>query len=109
MEHYKVKFAQEANADIRAAVRYVAVDLRETDTAERMAIRIKEEATSLKDMPERFPLVPDRYLASLGVRMTSVGNYLIFYIVNRDKRQVEISRVLYGKRNLIEILTKSNL
>lgn len=108
MEHYKVKFTEKTNADIRAAVRYVAIDLREPDTAERMAIRIKEEAASLKNMPERFPLVPDRYLASLGFRMTSVGNYLIFYIVNHDKRQVEISRVLYGKRNWIKILTEDN-
>ena len=109
MEHYKVKLTENANADIRAAVRYIAVDLREPDTAERMAIRIKEEAVSLKNMPERFPLVPDRYLASLGFRMTSVGNYLIFYTVNHEDRQVEISRVLYGKRNWIEILTKNNL
>lgn len=106
MEHYKVKFTEKTQEDIRAAVRYIAVDLREPDTAERMAIRIREEAVSLKNMPERYPLVPDRYLASLGFRMTSVGNYLIFCIVNHNERQVEISRVLYGKRNWIEILTK---
>lgn len=108
MERYKVKFTEKANADIRAAVRYIAVDLREPDTAERMAARMKEEAASLKNMPERFPLVADRYLASFGFRMTSVGNYLIFYIVNQKERRVEISRVLYGKRDWINILTENN-
>ena len=97
MERYKIKFTKKAKADIRTAVRYIAVDLREPETAERMAVRIKKEAMSLQSMPERFPLVSDRYLASLGYRTTSVGNYLIFYIVSREEHRVEISRVLSGR------------
>lgn len=108
MEHYNVKFTEHARSDIRASVHYIAVDLREPDTAKRMAVRFKEEIASLKNMPDRFPLVSDQYLASLGLRMTSVGSYLIFYLVNHEKGQVEIFRVLYGKRNWIGILTAQN-
>lgn len=108
MERYKVKLTEKARSDIRTSIRYIAVDLREPDTAQRMAVRIKEEITSLKNMPERFPLVSDSYLASFGFRMTTVGNYLIFYLVNHEESKVEISRVLYGKRNWIGILTEQN-
>lgn len=97
----------QARADVRAAVRYIAVDLREPDTAKRMVIRFKEAVLSLKDMPERFPLVHDSYLASSGFRTTQVGNYLIFYRVNREEHQVEIIRVLYGKRDWISILQEN--
>lgn len=107
MERFKVKYTKQALADVHAAVRYIAVDLQEPDTAKRMAIRFKEAVISLKDMPERFPIVHDSYLASLGFRTIQVGNYLIFYIVNRKEYQVEISRVLYGKRDWINILTKA--
>lgn len=107
MGRFKVRYTEQARADVHAAVRYVAVDLRETDTAKRMAIRFKEAVGSLKDMPERFPLVHDSYLASLGFRTAQVGNYLIFYTVNHKECQVEVSRVLYGKRDWTAIIKES--
>ncbi len=105
MEHYKVVVYKSAKEDIRSAVTYISKTLRESDTAQNMARRFREAILSLSDMPERFPVVPDSYLASLGFRMTSVGNYLIFYIVQKDAHKVDVVRVLYGRRNWIELLT----
>ena len=48
------------------------------------------------------------YLSTLGIRVTSVGNYLIFYVVNHEDRRVDIARVLYGKRDWIRILTEND-
>lgn len=105
MERYKVVLSQKAKAEIRAIVRYIAVNLREPVTAKRMQKRFKEMAASFKIMPKRFALVPDSYLASAGFRMTSVGNYLVFYTLDEDKKTVNISRVLNGRQNWIELLT----
>ncbi len=109
MEHYDVILTKKARADIQAAIRYIARDLREPATAAGMLDRFKVEIMSLQTMPERFGLVPDEYLASLGIRMTAVGSYLIFYVVNHGEHRVYVPRVLYGRRNWIEILTKDNL
>lgn len=108
MEHYEIMVYETAESDIRDAVGYISKTLRELNTAQAMSKRFQEAITSLNKMPERFPLVPDSYLASIGIRTTSVGNYLIFYTVNQAERRVEVSRVLYGKRNWIRILTDDN-
>lgn len=104
MEHYKVHLSREAEADIRSAVRYVAVHLQEPSTAEHMLDSFAEAIASLKTLPERFGLVADSDLAALGLRMLTVGNYLISYVVNRGELRVDIPRVLYGKRNWIQLL-----
>lgn len=108
MGHYEILVHEAARADIRGIVGYIARDLREPNTARAMSKRLQDAILSLGNMPERFPLVSDKYLASLGLRTTSVGNYLIFYIVNPEGHRVDIFRVLYGKRDWIRILTESN-
>lgn len=109
MEHYEVFVHETAKADIRDAVGYIAKNLREPNTARAMSERLRDAILSLSSMPERFPLVRDNYLASMGIRATSVGNYLIFYVVNHEKRRVDIARVLYGKRDWIRILTENDI
>ena len=105
MERYNVILSLEARADIREIVRYIAKELREPSTAEQMLDRIDEAVASLEIMPEKYALVADEYLASCGIRMVVVKKYLIFYTVEHSKSEVNISRVLYGKRNWIELLT----
>lgn len=105
MEHYKVVLSLRGEAEIRAIIQYIAVNLHEPDTAKRMQRRFKEMAASLKTMPKRFAPVPDSYLASAGFRVTSVGNYLVFYTLDEDKKTVNIARVLNGRQNRIALLT----
>ena len=104
MEHYEIFVYDSAKQDIRDAIGYISKILREPETAHNMLSRFQEEIFSLADMPERYPIVSDCYLASLGFRVTSVGNYLIFYIVKKELNHVDIIRVLYGKRNWIDLL-----
>ena len=108
MERYKVDVTDEAKADIRAASRYIAVELRQPDTAESLLDSFDEEITSLEIMPERYGTVHDGYLASLGIRMTMVKNYVLFYLVDRTALTVTIIRMLHGRRDWISILTEQN-
>lgn len=100
--------SRKALLDIREVIRYIAVNLREPLVAEGMLEKFRTEILSLQTMPERFGMVSDAHLASMGLRMTSVDNYLIFYVVDREARRVDIPRVLYGKRNWIDILYREN-
>ncbi len=109
MEHYDVILSSTAESDIRGIVRYIAVDLREAATAEKMLDKFDDAIRSLESMPERNPLVSDPDLAALSLRMQPVGNYLIFYVVNHGAHQVNIVRVQYGRRDWIKILTESCL
>ena len=104
MDAYDVILSQEAEKDIRKIIRYLAVDLGEPNTADKMLHRLEDEIKSLRVMPERYALVADADLAAIGVRAISVGNYLMFYTVNRGAHRVNILRVQHGRRNWSEIL-----
>lgn len=105
MERYNVILSLEAREDIREIVRYIAKELREPSTAEQMLDRIDETVASLEARPEKYALVTDEYLALCGIRMVVVKKHLFFYTVDHSKSEVNISRVLYGKRNWIALLT----
>lgn len=106
MEPYDVIVYASAQEDIREAVRYLADTLLERDTAHDLLLRFRKELLSLSAMPERFPLVPDQYLASYGFRTASVGNHLIFFTVRKKARKVDVVRVLYARRNWAELIKR---
>ena len=106
MERYKVNVTDEAKADIRAAARYIAVELRQPDTAEKLLDSFDEAIMSLEEMPERYGYVRDEYLANCGIRMMAVKNYLMFYLADRAAVTVTILRMLHGRRDWISILTE---
>ena len=105
MERYKVGVTDKAKADIRAAARYIAAELRQPAAAENLLGSFNEEITSLEKVLEGYGTVHDEYLASLGIRMIMVKNYLIFYLVNRTALTVTIIRALHERRDWISILT----
>ena len=105
MERYKVGLTDSAKTDIRVAARYIAVNLREPDTAERLLDRFDEALAELETMPMSHACVHDAFLASRGVRMTQAGNYLLFYLAISETLTVKVLRVLYGRRDWFSILT----
>jgi len=56
----------------------------------------------LEDNPFLFPLLKDSFLNQSGYRMVPVDNFLLFYVI--ESNEVQIHRILYGKRNYLEIL-----
>ena len=106
MKRCKVVVTDAAKADIRAAARYIAVELRQPETAEKALDRFDEEIAALETMPQSHGLVQDEYLAERGIRMTMAGNYMLFFLADRSASTVTILRVLHGRRDWIGILTE---
>ena len=104
MERFKVLVTDAAKADIRAAARYIALELRQPDTAGRLLDRFDEEIAALETMPQSHGLVHDEHLASLGIRMTMAGNYMLFFLADRSASTVTIFRVLHSRRDWMNIL-----
>ncbi len=109
MKHYDVILSGTAESDIREIIRYIAVALREPATAEKMLDQFDDAIRSLVSMPERNPPVSDPDLAAMAIRLQLVGNYILFYTVDKNAHKVNIVRVQHGKRDWIKILTESCL
>lgn len=102
--NYNIEITEPAERDLREIGTYISKELLEPDTAKRVVSKIAEVIISLEDMPLRNALVDDERLAQKGLRKTILDNYIIFYIVNAEKKLVTIIRILYGKRDWINLL-----
>lgn len=103
MESYQVLYSDEALDDLRDTYSYIAFVLKEPLVAARLIQRLRKEIQTLGYFPERYHLVNIDAMRLLGMRQKTVGNFVIFYMTDDQKRTVNIVRVLYGKRNLNEI------
>ena len=76
----------------------------EPNLAVKLQVRLEKEIYGLESVPLKYPLVSDKYLSDQGIRKLPVENYIIFYTVSDEKIKINIVRVLYQKRNWMNLL-----
>lgn len=104
MDKYSIDITQSAELDIIGIVGYISDEFLSPETAGELLQRFHETVITLEDFPYRNGLVLDERLALQGIRKTMVDNYLIFYTINEEQKIVTIIRILYSRRNWINIL-----
>ena len=104
MDKYNVNITETAFEDLTSIALYIKDELKEPVVAEKLIAKIKEGIFSLDISPCRHGLVRDKMLAKQGYRPLYVENYIVFYIVTEETKRVDISRVLYARRNWVKIL-----
>lgn len=97
-EQYKVKFTAIAEDDLDDIFQYIAIQLSASDAAISLMDEIEGQIERLCEFPYTGSALLDEVPASRGYRKLVVNNYIIFYIVVEDERQVVIMRILYGGR-----------
>lgn len=58
--------------------------------------------------PESGKLVFDEYLPGIHVRRKIVGKYILFYQVLKEEKVIRILRIVYGRRDMDEVLKRIN-
>ena len=101
---YDIRIMAPAQKDMREIYRYITEELNNPDAATRRILLIDDKINSLKESPNRIPLVRNRYLASKGFRMIIAKNHLIFFIIREETLSISIMRVLHGRRDWMRIL-----
>lgn len=100
---YKVIISPNAIEDIQIIYNYIAYEKKSIVNAELQISRIKENIIKLDTLPNAFKIYPKEPWHSKGLRYFPVDNYLVFYMVDEDIKNVNVLRVIYGKMNLPEI------
>lgn len=67
---------------------------------------LKSSIMKLSVLPKRYPLVEEEPWRSEGVRKLVVKNFLVYYWVDDEYNKVQVTAVIYSKRNQIEQLKK---
>lgn len=104
MTEYKVFIEVPAQRDLHGILLYIAGTLKEPVVARRIYSSIKEQILTLSQMPLRCSVVQDQPYAAIGVRKLLVENYIAFFIVNEEKCEVHVLRILYNRRDWQNIL-----
>lgn len=102
--NYDLHITQTAEKDMNHAADYIEFVLKNPQAADHLLDEAEQKISVLSQFPKQHPLVEDTILASWGIRFTQVGNYLAFYIVSEDKKQINIVRFLYAKSDWNSIL-----
>ena len=104
VEQYAVKITEPARRQLQEIIRYIAEDLQEKRTVIRMLDTLEKEILSLSTLPNRVALTEEEPWHSAGIRKLSVKNYLVYFWVNEDQKQVQITAVVYGRRDQRNVL-----
>lgn len=97
---YEVIITKQADADLRGIYEYITFELLSPDNAAGQLERLEKRIMALEEFPEKFRPYEKEPWCSRGVRVMPVDNYLVFYILDKREKVVEILRVMYTGRNI---------
>lgn len=93
-----------ASDDLDNIYRYISEELFAISAATNILKRLEKEILRLKEFPFSCNFVADDYQKNKNYRKLIVDNYIVFYLINEEKEQVIIMRILYGKQKYDNLL-----
>lgn len=105
---YSVVYSPESIEDLRAILEYITNVLSAPQAAQQQVMRIQEAIRSLSTMPKRHPLLDWEPWTSMGIRRMNVGHYVVIYRIQENDFEVQVVRIAYGGRDMVELLANNN-
>ncbi|MCM1157470.1 MAG: type II toxin-antitoxin system RelE/ParE family toxin [Bacteroidales bacterium] len=98
----KIQFSPEAINDLQQTKEYIAKELCNEQAAIGTIAKIMKRIRMLADFPKSGALLASVTDIETDYRFLVCGNYTVFYRL--ENTVVYIARILYGKRNFVQIL-----
>ena len=102
--NYRIKFTPIASEDLEEIYRYISKELHAEGAAVNLLEKIEQSVMRLKDYPFSCNYVEDEFLKQKGYRKLIINNYIVFYLIDEEKEQVNIMRILYGRQKYQSLL-----
>lgn len=96
---YRVDVEESAEEKIRLYIRYIAVDQKSPQAAERMLDRIWDAIDSLELFPFRCPLAPENEFREPEIRMKIFGPCVLLYNTDEIERLVTVIGFRHCRRS----------
>lgn len=101
---YTVKFTQRASEDLEEIYDYISNKLFAENAADNLLQKIEISIMRLEEFPYSCSYVKDEILREKGYRKLIIENYIVFYLVNEEEKDVIIMRILHGTQKYQDIL-----
>lgn len=108
-EIYKVKITKQAQEQMLEIFDYISYELFAPEAADILLNKMEKSIMSLSEFPERYQLIDEEKWSIKGVRKIVVNNFIVYYLVDKRKKIVQVTAVIYEKRNQIEQLKKMDM
>ena len=106
---YQYRLSQKAADDLDGIVSYIASELSNPQAAADFLSRLEKMIDEIRSFPESGAPVNNEFLSNAKLRKKTVGSYLLYYLSVPETETVYIVRIVYGKRNMEEILRQLDL
>lgn len=103
------QLTQKADADLDDIVGYIAVELANPTAASDFMDKLQGAIEEAGFFPESGSLAINEFAPNTEVRKKLVGNYIMYYLQDSDEKMIFILRIVYGRRNMGEILRQLNV
>ncbi|MDY2889662.1 MAG: type II toxin-antitoxin system RelE/ParE family toxin [Candidatus Caccosoma sp.] len=102
----KILFTADAIDDLQDIKKYIEEEFCSKQSAKNIILKITNRIVQLEFYPESGTPLNSIISIENNFRFLVCGNYIIFYCYEND--EVHIVRILYRKRNFIQILFNKN-
>lgn len=97
---YNWKLTPLAEEDIEEALSYMIENLSNKTAAERLFSVFNKTIDNICAFPMAYPGCEHYFVRDANYRHAIIKNYVLFYRVNENKKQIEILRFIYSGRNI---------
>ena len=109
MNEYEVRVTRQALEQMKEIVHYISNDLIAPDAAGNLLDKMKAEITKLSSFPKKQALIDEEPWRTDGVRKLVVNNFLIYYWVDDENNRVQVTAVIYSRREQIRQLSNMDM
>ena len=106
--NYRYHFTKKAEADLGEILSYISVELSNPEAAASFLKDLLAVIASICSVPKIGSIVENEFLPDKEIRKSLVGNYVLYYLPDTEEKSIYILRILYGRRNLDELVREIN-
>ena len=103
---YTVRLTDTAKQDLREIAFWIAEQSKDKEIAKRFVGEFRETCKKLDTFPNAGAIPKDRVIRSEGYRFTVHKEYLIFYLVDEEKKQVNVMAIFNAKKDYMRVMKK---
>ena len=106
---YEVKITKQALNQMQDIVDYISSELLAPVAADRLLDKMEEVIKSLSLYPGKYALIEEEPWRSEGIRKIVVKNFLVYFWIDEANENVQITAVIYSKRDQISQLINMDM
>lgn len=100
---YRFIITEKAENDLDEILKYISVELVNPDAATSFVEKLLSIIDEICLFPESGALVDNEYIQNKNVRHKVIGNYVMYYLPEKDDRICYVLRIIYGRRDIKKI------